>query len=141
MTDRAPVSSSLTKKLHLKPGHRLLLLAAPEPVRPLLEPLPEGVRVVESADGDAVDAVLAFVRDRVELARTAPQALAALRPGGLLWLAYPKKSSGMKSDLTRDVGWEPLTTAGWEGVAQIAVDEVWAATRFRPAAEVKRRAR
>ncbi len=50
-----------------------------------------------------------------------------------------KKSAKMKTDLTRDVGWETVAKAGWQAVSQISVDDTWSALRFRPAAEVGRR--
>ena len=56
-----------------------------------------------------------------------------MRDGGLLWLAFPKKSSGIATDLTRDHGWDVIHRAGWQGVSLIAVDERWSAMRLRPA--------
>jgi predicted transport protein len=47
-------------------------------------------------------------------------------------MSYPKTSSGIKTDLTRDVGWKIVEDAGWRGIAQVAIDETWSATRFRP---------
>lgn len=73
---------------------------------------------------------------KAELAQHRAIALQALKPGGLLWFAYPKKSSGLKTDITRDVGWDAVTQAGLKGVAQVAIDETWSALRFRPVEEV-----
>ncbi|AKI98873.1 hypothetical protein [Archangium gephyra] len=47
-------------------------------------------------------------------------------------MAYPKQSSKVETDLNRDKGWESVERLGWEGIAQVAVDATWAATRFRP---------
>ncbi|GAB4459307.1 MAG: hypothetical protein OHK0037_04430 [Elainellaceae cyanobacterium] len=44
----------------------------------------------------------------------------------------------MKTDLTRDIGWDVVTKAGLKGVAQVAIDETWSALRFRPVDEVGR---
>jgi hypothetical protein len=65
----------------------------------------------------------------------APIALQALRPGGVFWVSYPKRSSQVKTDLTRDAGWETLWSAGMRAVSQIAIDETWSALRFRPKSE------
>lgn len=65
-------------------------------------------------------------------------AIASVRPGGLLWISYPKRSAKVETDMTRDIGWETIDAAGWQGVTQIAIDATWSALRFRPAAEVGR---
>ncbi len=47
------------------------------------------------------------------------------------WAAYPKKTSGIDTDITRDHGWEALNAAGLRPVRQIAIDDTWSALRFR----------
>lgn len=54
-------------------------------------------------------------------------------------MSYPKKSSKVKTDLTRDIGWDVVTDVGWTGIAQVSIDDTWSATRFRPADDVGRR--
>jgi hypothetical protein len=54
-----------------------------------------------------------------------------------IWICYPKLTSKVKTDLTRDHGWEPMFRAGWIVVAIASVDAVWSAVRFRPKAKVK----
>jgi hypothetical protein len=49
-----------------------------------------------------------------------------------LWIAYPKGGSGVDTDLNRDVGWEPVKDLGLRPVAQVSVDRIWSALRFRP---------
>ena len=136
-----PSSSPLAKKLHLKPGYKLLLLNVPQQYPQRLEPLPDGLTVSRSPGGSAAafDAVHLFVSDRAELTRHWPAAARALKPGGLMWVSYPKKSSKVKTDLTRDDGWDVVTDDGWDGVAMVAVDDVWSALRFRPSADVGKR--
>jgi len=53
-----------------------------------------------------------------------------------LWISYPKRSSKVETDITRDVGWDVVYKAGLEGVTQIAIDDTWSALRFRPADRV-----
>src|SRR6266545_2519773 len=96
----------------------------------------QGQRVCVLGAGGAFDLVHLFVRDRSALRGVSESAITAVRPGGRLWVSYPKRSSKVPTDLTRDAGWEPLVEAGWVAVTQISVDEVWSALRFRPAAEV-----
>jgi hypothetical protein len=134
--------TSLAKKLGVKPGQCLLLLHAPSGYRERLGPLLDGVELVEAAEdapSGAFDAVHLFVGGKAELDRLAPgalAALAALRPGGLLWIAYPKKSAKTGTDISRDEGWDTIAAAGLRPVTQIAIDETWSALRFRPTAEV-----
>lgn len=125
----------LAKKLLIKPGTGLLLLNAPPDYGDLLGELPEGVRVAD-APGGTFDVVHLFVNDRAELERFAGVAMESTKPKGVLWIAYPKKSSKVKTDITRDTGWDAVYGAGWRGVTQVSIDETWSALRFRPAHEV-----
>lgn len=129
--------SALFKKLLLKPGHRAALLGAPAEYPPAGEELPAGVRLedaaaVAQAGPRAFDFVQLFVRSAGELAAQAPLALAAVKPDGLLWIAYPKKMSKIKTDINRDAGWDVVHGAGWQGVALVSIDDTWSAMRFRP---------
>jgi len=121
----------LIKKLRIQPGQQIAILNAPEGYRTTLGKLPEGVTVSEEAN-DRFDLVHLFVSSSAELEQLGPTAMSAVKPDGLLWMSYPKTSSGMKTDLTRDAGWQVVTDAGWEGIAQVKVDDTWSATRFRP---------
>src|SRR5437660_1449958 len=99
--------SPLARKLHLKPGHRVLVLQPPDSYPEGLAPLPQGATVTTRA-GSGFDAVLLFAASVRELDRLAPRTLRAVKPDGLLWIAYPKKSAKQASDLSRDAGWEVM---------------------------------
>jgi hypothetical protein len=122
---------ALIKKLGLKPKQRLLIWNAPAGYLDRLKPLPEGAELADAPDG-VFDFVQLFVANKAELERHFPTAVQALKPDGLLWISYPKRSAKVQTDLTRDEGWAAVTEAGWQGVAMISVDEVWSAVRFRP---------
>ena len=126
----------LQKKLGIKPGQTLLVLYAPEGYRSLLGTLPKGATLSADAQG-SFDFVQVFVREQADVSRTAATAVQAVKPGGLLWFTYPKKTSGVKTDITRDHGWDDLLSAGLRPVTQIAIDDTWSALRFRPLSEVK----
>jgi hypothetical protein len=132
--------SSLVKKLGMKPGQKVLILNAPEDYRRLLGTLPEDVEVESSAEG-SFDFVQVFMYNKADVESYAPVAMGALKPGGLLWFTYPKKTSSIKTDITRDNGWEEVMKAGIRPVTQIAIDETWSALRFRPTYEVKSKSR
>jgi hypothetical protein len=132
----------LSKKLGIKPGYSLLILDAPDGYRTRLDPLPDGVRIGTGAlPGGLFDLVQVFVRRRADVDRHAAAALAALKPGGLLWFAFPKKRAKVQTDVSRDTGWDALHAAGWEIVSVIAIDDTWSAGRFRPSSAVNTRPR
>ena len=129
--------SPLAKKLLVKPGATVRVLGAPDGYAEVLNPLPPGAtrRHAESADPDVppADVVLAFARHADDLARLAPEAFAAVRKGGVLWIAYPKGGVKAGTDLNRDILHEAVErTYGWTGVSLVAVDARWSAMRFRP---------
>jgi hypothetical protein len=121
----------LTKKLGMKPGQRIAILNAPEGYRDLLGTPPEDVELTTTLEG-TFDMVHLFVKEKAELDTYALRVIHAVKPGGLLWIAYPKQSAKVPTDITRDKGWDVVTEAGWRPVTQIAIDEVWSALRFRP---------
>jgi hypothetical protein len=83
-----------------------------------------------------------FVESRAELDRFKPMMKKSMDPSGLIWVAYPKKTSKKyKSDLSRDDFWEAFKAFGLEPVRQVAIDEDWSALRFRPGSEIKRKSR
>lgn len=122
----------LVKKLAIKPHYSMLLLNAPEGYREQLGTLPEGVEVFTQGKGP-FDVVHLFVQQKAELEDKAPAAIGAVKPDGLLWISYPKKTSKVSSDLSRDVMWQVVIKFGWQAVTQISIDDVWSALRFRPA--------
>jgi hypothetical protein len=87
----------LPKKLGIVEGSRVLVSGAPKPFS--LPPLPTGVELVERARSP-LDVVLLFVTTRSELSKRFAAAARALAPAGRLWVAWPKKASGIATDLT-----------------------------------------
>lgn len=130
--------SPLAKRLGIKPGQRVLVMNAPESYWELLGDLPDGVDLKTSPDGE-FDVVQLFVRSKQDVDHHAPQAMEALKPGGMLWFAFPKKTSGIKTDVSRDTGWDVVRAADMEAIATISIDDTWSGIRFRPSADVKRR--
>ena len=128
----------LTERLNLTGQLRALIMNAPKGYRTLLGPLPPDITVNTKPSG-RYDFVHLFVNNRDELARLGPDAMNAVKPMAIFWISYPKKTAKTDTDMSRDEGWEVVTDAGFETVAQVAVDDVWSALRFRPAAEVGKR--
>jgi len=126
------------KKLGLKPGMRALVATAPSGYLKSLAPLPEGVAVSE-AIGGSHDFVQLFAVKKSEIEKSAKRLLQSAAPGALVWITYPKKTSGVESDLSREAVWAAMEGTEWRPVSQIAIDDVWSALRFRPIKDVKSR--
>ena len=119
----------LPQKLGIKPGHRLLLLGAPDDFLPVdLGPLPD-VTVLRRPS-PPVDVAVAFAVTRDELIRRFDAARTALAADGGLWVAYPKKASKVPTELDFAVvqGWG--LDAGLVDNKSCAVTEVWSGLRF-----------
>ena len=123
-------SSKLQKKLRMQPNHRVLILNAPEGYLDEIGPLPEGVEVTD-LPGEGFDFVHVFAKDMAELEQLAPLAAESVRYDGLFWVSYPKKSAMVESDLSRDIVWKAVAKGGLRAVAQVSVNDVWSAIRFR----------
>lgn len=124
----------LAERLYMKPGQRAAILNAPKGYEALLEPLPQDIQLDQAANGD-YDFVHLFVRSQKMLQELAPVALTAVKIGGTLWISYPKKKGAIKTDITRDIGWEPVIEAGWRGVRQVSIDDTWSALMFKRTTE------
>jgi hypothetical protein len=129
----------LVKKLGIKPGATLGLIGAPEDFDATLGQLPDGVAVRRRLRGQ-LDVIVAFYMDRAALERRLPALRGALQPAGGLWIAWPKRASGIASDLSDNVVRELGLAAGLVDNKVCAIDEVWSGLRLvfrlrdRPAA-------
>jgi hypothetical protein len=130
-------TSSLAKKLQIKPGQHVSIINPPANYLAKLGPLP-GVELADKATG-TFDVVQLFVKNVAELNRIAPAAIRAVKPDGIFWISYPKLSAKTDSDITRDAGWDVVKKAGLRPVSLVSIDDVWSALRFRPVAQVKAR--
>ena len=126
-----PPAASLAAKLKLKPNARAAIYHAPDGYLEQLSPLPEGVTIASGLRGK-FDWVQVFVKTRDEIAAVAPKAVAALKPDGMLWISFPKGSSKLQTDLTRDKGWESLHDYDLKWVNLISVNDTWSAFAMRP---------
>jgi len=122
---------ALIKKLKLNVGEKSLILNAPEDyLLSAKESLGENLHTEVQGEYSFVQAFL-FSKEDVD--KFAPKAISASNDSTMLWLCYPKKSSKIKTDITRDQGWETLEELGFVGVSLISIDNTWSAMRFRKA--------
>ncbi len=122
----------LAKKLGINEGATVLLLDAPEGFDDVLAPLPNGVRVRRRLPRQAVkaDVALFFVTAGADLDRRFDAIAAALTPAGGFWVAWPKRSSGVPTDLTENVIRDIGVAHGMVDNKVCAVTDVWSGLRF-----------
>jgi hypothetical protein len=119
----------LVRKLGLRPGWRVAVLGGPDGLAGLLGELPPGLRLVGRLSAD-LDAAWLFVTTRRELERRLPDVLARLPVDGTLWISWPKRASGVATDVNEHVLREVVLPTGWVDIKVAAVDEVWSGLRF-----------
>jgi hypothetical protein len=119
----------LVRKLGIKPGARLALLGAPDGFDATLGELPPNVSVRRRARG-ALDVIVSFHVRRSDLERRLPALAAALDPAGGLWVAWPKRASGVPTDMNENIVRELGLAAGLVDNKVCAIDEVWSGLRL-----------
>ena len=120
---------ALVDKLGIKPGFRMQLCNAPKDYLRTLEPFPHNAMLVEDTEGE-FDFIQLFVMSRPELERDFPPLKHVLKQNGMLWISWPKKSSGVETDLTGDVVRTFGLQYGLVDVKVCAVDEIWSGLKF-----------
>ena len=124
------INNPLFRKLRVQPGNRLCILNGPEWYLHEAQGLAGGVVVVRRLDGQ-FDAVHLFVRNVKDLNGNLPRTWEAVAPNGTLWVGFPKKTSGIQTDLSRDKGWDILGSLGLSGVSLVSISDEWSAFRLK----------
>jgi hypothetical protein len=119
----------LPKKLGIKEGSSVAILRPPDGFHNYLGQLPEGVSVRDRARG-SLDVILFFVTRRADLERRLQGLQAAMDPAGGLWIAWPKRSSGVHTDITEDVVREVALPRGLVDNKVCAIDDTWSGLRL-----------
>jgi hypothetical protein len=120
--------SALAKKMKLKPNLKAAVINAPENY---VDTLKHDTALSPTLNGK-FDWIQIFVRNKEELEALAPKAAKALRPESMLWISFPKGSSKIQTDLTRDKGWESLQALDLKWITLVSVNETWSAFALRP---------
>jgi len=119
----------LVQKLGLKSGSTIAVLGAPRGYARTLGKLPSGVTQRTSAAGP-LDLIQFFTSEKQQLERRFAALARALAPAGMLWISWPKRSSGVATDLTEDVIRAIGLAHGLVDVKVAAVDDVWSGLKF-----------
>jgi CheY-like chemotaxis protein len=118
----------LSKKLGIRDGHSIVLVNSPERFERKLEPLPSGAHIFE--DPTTANVAVLFAASEAELVRDFRPLAKALPAKTALWIAWPKQTSGMKTDLKENIVREFGLSAGWVDYKICAIDETWSGLCF-----------
>lgn len=127
----------LVRKLGITAGQTVALLGAPAGFRELLSPLPPDITFV-SRLSPGVDVAHLFVSRRSELTRRLPALRARLRDDGVLWVSWPKTTSGVSTDVNENIIRQAALPIGLVDVKVCAVDETWSALKLVIRRELRR---
>lgn len=119
----------LPKKLGIKDGFRVALVSMPQDVRSELSTSLAECSILKKLD-PPLDYIHLFSKSRDELETELPRAAKALAPAGMLWISWPKKSSGVATDLTEDIIRDIGLKAGLVDVKVCAITDVWSGLKF-----------
>ena len=119
----------LAGKLGIKEGMVVHAAAAPDGFAELLAPLPPAVTWKQQLRGP-IDLTVAFFTKAADVARRWPRLTAAAGPTGVVWVAWPKRSSGVATDLTEQTFRDLLLPTGWVDVKVAAIDDTWSGLKF-----------
>jgi hypothetical protein len=119
----------LVRKLGIREGDVVALRSAPPDFDEVLGELPDGARIKRRA-APPVDVVVAFFESRAKLAGACESLGGTIFPDGALWVAWPKRSSGVPTDVTEDVVREVALPLGLVDNKVCAIDETWSGLRL-----------
>lgn len=124
-------SQSILEKLQLKDEKNLLIQGLPSTVEKQFVKISFAKNVTPLLKARKIDFALVFAISHKQLKDILNDVVPALKDDAKLWVAYPKVSSKIVSDLSRDCHWACMENYGLEGVRLIALDSIWSAMRFK----------
>jgi len=121
---------NILEKLQLKDEKNLLIQGLPSSVEKQFAKLSYNKNLTPLFKARKVDFALIFAINQLQLNNILKEVFSALHPACKLWIAYPKPTSKIVSDLNRDASWEILSDNDFEAIRQVTLDHVWTAMRF-----------
>jgi hypothetical protein len=121
---------NILEKLQLKDEKNLLIQGLPSSVEKQFAKLSYNKNLTPLLKARKVDFALIFAINQLQLNNILKEVFSALHPACKLWIAYPKPTSKIVSDLNRDASWEILSDNDFEAIRQVTLDHVWTAMRF-----------
>ena len=119
----------LQQKLGIKPGFRIFVDSPPKPYRDIVGELPNGAKIL-ARPAVPLDIAHLFVTEARGLAGRLKRLRKAIAPDGMIWVSWPKKASGVATDLSDVVVREVGLPLGLVDVKVCAIDETWSGLKF-----------
>ena len=122
---------SMQSKMRLNENDVIATVNAPVGFEKSIEPLPKGVRIIKGLD-KTYNFIYWFVKTRTEVEHQLEMVINAMKDDTIVWAFYPKGTSGVQTDLTRDKGWDKMMKREdltW--ISMISYDDTWTAFAFR----------
>lgn len=121
---------SLFQKMFIKSGMKMVIVNLPADLTDSYRAAPDGVQML-SEPQSGLDVLQVFVNNEKELRESFSTYKPFLLPKGVLWICYPKGTSGVQTDINRDTIWRISHEYGLDAVGQIAVNDTWSAMRIK----------
>ncbi len=134
-------NQNILEKLQLKEEKNLLIQGLPSSVEKQFAKLSYNKNLTPLLKTRKIDFALIFAINQLQLNNILKEVFPALHPESKLWIAYPKTTSKIVSDLNRDASWEILSKNEYEAVRQVTLDHVWTAMRFKKLDQIPNRNR
>ena len=134
-------NQNILEKLQLKEEKNLLVQGLPSSVEKQFAKLSYNKNLTPLLKARKIDFALIFAINQLQLNNILKEVFSALHPESKLWIAYPKTTSKIVSDLNRDASWEILSKNEYEAVRQVTLDHVWTAMRFKKLDQIPNRNR
>lgn len=123
-------SNPLAKKIKLDSAKRAAIINAPNGYLASLKPLPKDLDMLHELKGK-FDWIQIFVSNKADLERLMPKVMKTLGPECRVWITFPKGSSKVQTDLTRDKGWESLKDIDLKWINLVSINDTWSAFALR----------
>jgi hypothetical protein len=131
------MSQTIFEKLQLADEKNLLIQGLPSSIEKQFSKLSFAKNVTPLLKSRKIDFALVFAVNENQLNSILHEVMPALKVESKFWVASPKSTSKIVTDLNRQCSWQKLTSAGYECVEQVTLDHVWSATRYGTALEVE----
>src|SRR5215467_6560116 len=127
------MSQTLFEKLQYAEEKNLLIQGLPSSIEKQFHKLSFAKNVTPLLKNRKIDFALVFAVNENQLNGILKDVMPSLKNDSKFWVAYPKATSKIVTDLNRDASWHQLTSAGYESVNEVTLDHVWSAARFEKA--------
>jgi hypothetical protein len=131
------MASTVSQQLKIREGSTILPINAPPDYKKSLGALPPGAKITDAEK--TFDQVHWFVKDRAQMEKELKKVLSLIKDNVICWIFYPKGTSKIQTDLTRDKGWDALLQQNMQWISLISFDDTWSAFGMRQKTEADKK--